>query len=330
MRKFISLATDPAFQPFHWSWPGSHQPMHATMIMLVDLYERPNSVEAPISRAFIDKVFLISDPDGGIVSGEDGMTVQRPLREGGREAWNMLKRLREKAWQKAGLDPDILWTEEDQINVGVGQPMTEAQKMAQTFRDGSVYEKPRHSSDDASTPRQHPSQLALGVLLNNNLAESQEPKKPPPRESNLSPRQTDVPRSAPSQPPVQRSAPETPRESADRPPPSYQGSSTTDSLPFGFGPTRGQPVSAMPPAALIPNQTPTASPSNPAPTPASVTSSTYNAAIPEGGPIFNVPPHDQMMGEHFDWDQWDAVFGKSVPMDDMEGLELENENEMHG
>ena len=109
MRKFISLATDPAFQPFQWSWPGNHQPMHAAMIMLVDMYERPNSVEAPRSRALIDKIFSLSGPDGGIVSGEDGVTVQRPLREGGREAWNMLRRLRDKAWQRAGLDPNVLW-----------------------------------------------------------------------------------------------------------------------------------------------------------------------------------------------------------------------------
>jgi hypothetical protein len=31
MEKFIQLATDPDFQPFQWSWPGNHQPMHATM-----------------------------------------------------------------------------------------------------------------------------------------------------------------------------------------------------------------------------------------------------------------------------------------------------------
>ena len=31
MRKFVQLATDPAFQPFQWSWPGYHQPMHAAM-----------------------------------------------------------------------------------------------------------------------------------------------------------------------------------------------------------------------------------------------------------------------------------------------------------
>ena len=90
--------------------------------MLIDLYERPNSVEAPRSRALIDKVFSLSAPEGGIVSGEDGVSVQRPLREGGQEAWEMLRRLRQRAWQRAGLDPDVLWTEQAQIQAGVAQP----------------------------------------------------------------------------------------------------------------------------------------------------------------------------------------------------------------
>jgi hypothetical protein len=138
MRKFISLATDPAFQPFQWSWPGNHQPMHAAMIMLVDLYERPSSAEAPRSRALIDKIFSLSGPDGGIVSGEDGVTVQRPLREGGREAWDMLRRLRDKGWQKAGLDPNVLWTEDDQVRVGVAKPLSESEKIAQSLREDMI------------------------------------------------------------------------------------------------------------------------------------------------------------------------------------------------
>ncbi|OJD19564.1 hypothetical protein AJ78_00421 [Emergomyces pasteurianus Ep9510] len=114
MEKFILLATDPDFQPFQWSWPGNHQPMHATMIMLIDLYERPQTTEAPKSRAFIDKVFSLSGPDGGVVGGEDGISTSRPLRDGGREAWDMMRRLREKAWLKAGLDPGVFWTEQAQ------------------------------------------------------------------------------------------------------------------------------------------------------------------------------------------------------------------------
>lgn len=112
--------------------------MHATMIMLIDLYERPNSPEAPRSRAFIDQVFSLSGPDGGVVGGEDGVSVQRPLREGGREAWMMLRRLREKAWQKAGLDPAMLWTEQDQIEAGIAKPLSQHELMVRELREGSL------------------------------------------------------------------------------------------------------------------------------------------------------------------------------------------------
>ncbi|KAJ5682995.1 transcriptional regulator family: Fungal Specific TF [Penicillium macrosclerotiorum] len=137
MEKFIQLATDPDFQPFQWSWPGNHQPMHATMIMLIDLYERPYSPEASRSRAFIDRILALSGPDGGVVGGEDGVSTQRPLKDGGREAWDMIRRLRQKAWQKAGLNPQMLWTEQDQIQAGVASPAAEPQP----FR-GPLYSNP--------------------------------------------------------------------------------------------------------------------------------------------------------------------------------------------
>ncbi|KAJ5826775.1 hypothetical protein N7447_003538 [Penicillium robsamsonii] len=113
MEKFIRLATDPDFQPFQWGWPGNHQPMHAMMIILIDLYERPFSPEAPVSRGFIDQIMSLSGPDGGVVSGGDDIFTQRPLRNGGREAWDMIRRLRQKAWQKAGLNPQLPWTGQD-------------------------------------------------------------------------------------------------------------------------------------------------------------------------------------------------------------------------
>ncbi|QQK47238.1 Fungal transcriptional regulatory protein, N-terminal [Penicillium digitatum] len=107
MEKFIRLATDPDFQPFQWGWPGNHQPMHAMMIILIDLYERPYSPESSVSRGFVDRILSLSGPDGGVVSGGDDIFTQRPLRHGGREAWGMIRRLRQKAWQKAGLSPQL-------------------------------------------------------------------------------------------------------------------------------------------------------------------------------------------------------------------------------
>ena len=138
MTKFIALADGPGFQSFHWAWPGTHQPMHATMILLVDVYERPYSPEAPASRAYIDKIFSMSGPDGGIVSGPNGQSAQRPLREGGREAWDLLRRLRDKAWQKAGLDPAYFWTLDQQVSAGVGQPLGQPEQHVQAVREGST------------------------------------------------------------------------------------------------------------------------------------------------------------------------------------------------
>ena len=80
-------------------------------ILLVDLHSHPFSPEAAESRTYIDKTFQLSGPDGGVSSGEDRTCNQRPLREGGKEAWDMLRRLRQKAWTKAGLDPDMLMIE---------------------------------------------------------------------------------------------------------------------------------------------------------------------------------------------------------------------------
>ncbi|KIW70188.1 hypothetical protein PV04_02480 [Phialophora macrospora] len=140
LRKFTSLATDPDLEAFRWGWPALYGPLHAVLIILVDVYERPASVEAPRSRELVDKVFGLAAPESGIVGGSDGYTVQRPLREGGVEAWDMLRGLRSAAWQRAGLDPSVLWTEEDQLAVGVATPLTEAQKIAQSLREDSVYE----------------------------------------------------------------------------------------------------------------------------------------------------------------------------------------------
>ncbi|EXJ66382.1 uncharacterized protein A1O5_10534 [Cladophialophora psammophila CBS 110553] len=152
LRKFISIATDPDLEPFRWGWPATYGPLHAALIILVDLYERPNSVEAPRSRELIDKVFALAAPGHGIFGGPDGVTVQRPLREGGVEAWDMLRGLRSAAWQKAGLDPTVLWTEADQIELGVAAPLTDAQKIAQSIREDSIY--------DSETPTVQPTSWA--------------------------------------------------------------------------------------------------------------------------------------------------------------------------
>jgi hypothetical protein len=139
-RKFISLADDPAMAAFRWSWAGTAQPMHAAIILLVDLYERPRSVEAARSRALIDQVFALSAPEAGIVGGGNGATYQRPFREGGSDAWELLRNLRATAWRKAGLEPNFLWTENQQITIGVARALTTEDKVAQAMREDLMWE----------------------------------------------------------------------------------------------------------------------------------------------------------------------------------------------
>lgn len=140
MRKFLSLAEDRELENLRWCWPASYGPLHAALIVLVDLYERPQSAEAPRSREMVDRMFVLASPGAGIVGGADGVSVQRPLREGGVEAWDMLRGLRSAAWQKAGLDPTVLWTEADQLAVGVATPLTHEQKIAQSLREDTIYD----------------------------------------------------------------------------------------------------------------------------------------------------------------------------------------------
>ena len=151
LRKFLSLVNDPSLEPFRWNWPGRSQPMHAAIILLVDLYERPRSVEAARSRALIDEVFSLSAPINGIVGTPLGNTFQRPFREGGGDAWEMIRNLRATAWRKAGLDPNVLWTEEQQILVGVAQPLTMEQKVARSMREDTLYDNSTRETADTNT-----------------------------------------------------------------------------------------------------------------------------------------------------------------------------------
>nr|POE82444.1 transcription factor lepe [Quercus suber] len=96
----------------------NHQPLHAVMIILLDLIESPNSSAAPQSRDIIDCIFALSGPDGGLVAGAASPETMRdrPLTEGGIRTWEYFRRLRAKAWQVAGLDSSQLrWTREQAV-----------------------------------------------------------------------------------------------------------------------------------------------------------------------------------------------------------------------
>ncbi|KGO40642.1 Signal recognition particle, SRP19 subunit [Penicillium expansum] len=296
MEKFIQLATDPDFQPFHWSWPG---------IMLIDLYERPYSPEASRSRAFIDSILALSGPDGGVVGGEDGVSTQRPLKDGGREAWDMIRRLRQKAWQKAGLNPRMLWTEEDQIQAGVASSVDTREDSDSPCSGPSQPESPASESPGHSST--HNPQSSDFIKTFYNLTRSHTFSNPVPPDANPSPLRYQYQPQDKSLPPVSHSQFQpTP---ADNPIPPRIGSSSPkiDSL-FG-APPPAQSSASTPPAPHIEHSNPSIA--------AADGMSFMNPVSPNVLPLgVPTPPSLVDPNLNFDWDQWDAVFGQHLPVAD--------------
>lgn len=80
------------------------------MALLQDLEYNPFDPAAMETRRLIDLAIYMCGPQAneGILSNEEGNPDARPLHDGGSEAWVFIRRARERAWEKAGLDPSIL------------------------------------------------------------------------------------------------------------------------------------------------------------------------------------------------------------------------------
>ncbi|KAL4977395.1 fungal-specific transcription factor domain-containing protein [Aspergillus desertorum] len=347
MEKFISLATNPDFQPFQWSWPGNHQPMHATMIMLIDLYERPYSPEAPKSRAFVDKIFSLTGPDGGVVGGEDGVSTQRPLKDGGREAWDMIRRLRQQAWQKAGLDPQKLWSEQAQIQAGVAVP-DECLTTNSYYPGSSTYLQPIQSRDQlldfsrifynmtrsqalpsiatalgtaASISR--PGSLRYGVPSTTATVSTARTMPHPPilhppaliSKSPSSPADIKMHYSQLLRPSTPAPRPQSPSSPAEI----KMTTSTVPPTNLVTPPHAHAPPSAPThgPAALPALPSLPISPSAQAPQTQPQTTPAFLDALSPAHQL-SVPTSPSMVDPNlnFDWDQWDAVFGQHLPVSD--------------
>lgn len=330
MEKFIALATDPDFQPFQWSWPGNHQPMHATMIMLIDLYERPNNPQALRSRAFIDKIFSISGPDGGVVGGEDGITTARPLKDGGREAWDMIWRLREKAWQRAGLDPKQLWTEQAQVQAGLAQD--HSSRAVKKPVDSQIAEFNRRFYDMTraqTLPNPVISSLRHGATPRHLTALPESPSissfySTPPSHSASFPSNTQPPAGIvnPNMAFGHQSLDAT-LTLANPSPEAIVDSPTINSRGL-LQQQQQQPQEYRQPSQTYPMlSVSSSSPSSttnlsPVTSPQGVTASTTSPSAPT--PPSMVDHHNNSLT--FDWDQWDAVFGQQLPMaDELSGLD---------
>lgn len=270
-------------------------------IMLIDLYERPYSPEASKSRALIDRILALSGPDGGVVGGEDGVSTQRPLKDGGREAWDMIRRLRQKAWQKAGLNPQMLWTERDQIQAGVSSPADDPHV------DGPLY------ASQPGSPAHDPKVNDFKKTFYNIT-----------RSHNLSNSTSTSPRPSPlrySQKPQDKPLPSfntqyNPKSTPSPMPPPTAGSYIPSSSPeLASFQNVSPPVQAQPPSAsTIPLQQDQQPLSNLAPSTAMpfMDTSPLNP-MPLGD---STPPSMVDPNLNFDWDQWDAVFGQHLPVAD--------------
>lgn len=324
--------------------------------MLIDLYERPNSPEASKSRAFVDKIFSLSGPDGGVVGGEDGITTSRPLRDGGREAWDMMRRLREKAWQKAGLDPHQLWTEQAQIQAGVAPAPEEsheapwasfADRYYSLIKDNNT---PASSRPPSSEPPRRPAvvdrQLADFSKTFYNMTRAHMLQNPVPSRSSplrysyqLPPLQEAVPTSAPRTPPQLPPPPTPPQFSIPHAAVNSRLESTFGSSPAVPSPADSSMVdhansssnnnsnSSNNPLAHI-LSTPSSSTATsfldplPAPVPANANAHANGHTMATTAAAASTPPSMVDPNLTFDWDQWDAVFGQHLPVAD-EFMELD-------
>lgn len=115
---FIGMVCNENFRLFHWCWPGIMQPMHHIIILFREIeriYRSAPSAPAlspDISaiRHTIDEALALADDDCGMIPYTEGELMQRPLTEGGQEAWTLIRHIRERLWGDLSLDPHILPT----------------------------------------------------------------------------------------------------------------------------------------------------------------------------------------------------------------------------
>ena len=107
---FLKITQAAEFQPWHWCWPGQHQPLHSIMTLIIHLGQSPDDDAARETRKLVDLAIFMCGPqeNHGILSSEDGNFDWRPLSVSGAKAWEFIRQARAKVWTKAGLDPIIL------------------------------------------------------------------------------------------------------------------------------------------------------------------------------------------------------------------------------
>jgi hypothetical protein len=132
---FLDMCTTQEFRPFYWLYPGTYQPLQATAILLDDVLKSPFSAEAQHSRMLVERLFSLVGPYGEGLS--KGMESIRNVTPTGKEVWEMLRRLRRRAWKKACIDPDMAWLDDNFVHsVGEIDSATTVERTASHSTDG--------------------------------------------------------------------------------------------------------------------------------------------------------------------------------------------------
>lgn len=124
LHQFLKLAQNQDFQPWHWCWPGQHQPLHSILALIADLEQFPNDPLANETRKLVDLGLLMSESShkNGISSSDEGLVDYRPPGDEGFEAWDFIRRARDHVWEKAGFDPAVLRCPESAGEINFDSP----------------------------------------------------------------------------------------------------------------------------------------------------------------------------------------------------------------
>jgi hypothetical protein len=236
-----------------------------------------------------------------------------------------------------------LWTEDDQVRVGVAKPLSETEKFAQSLREDMI------PVPEPKTTTQSPAY----VVGTEHFLQASAKDAQWTQDADIAANRPRLP--APGGPPPQRGS------SQQEPAPfrfRVQKPSSTDVPHPGGGwnlggapnPAPGDVLSygsngASSPVPPVPASIPYFNPPALSPSTTQLSDSAANTTVSDnfvpgalnaptphmGGPPNPHPLTRENSIGHFDWDQWDAVFGQHVPVDDpMMDMDWEEEHKAAG
>ena len=144
--------------------------------MLIDLYRKPFSPEATLSRFYVDQYFLLSEPNKGLFP-QDELPALRLRCEGAKQAINFLRQLRSRTWRVAGLDPDVLWVKDPNRSDEESR-----QDKRKEYLNAMCSQNPsttigKEQSSKSTEPNTEQIQPALSANISNNTMDFRQPDR---------------------------------------------------------------------------------------------------------------------------------------------------------